>query len=265
MCWSTKPQIAQQNTSADRQSMSTWEQYIWTTVNTPELCLAYLPGSLDSDGSQLLCPSKHLLVVHDSFASARRAVLQATFFSPKHSQKLIKQSLKQWFAHVTDAENASVTRKHSGQEPVGEADRVGRRAPGEVAARRAGSRPKLALHAYCPYVLERTWPESHLVLYSGTECKWLCPSSQEDSLAQSPNYPNEASQLLPYTARCPPPLQVQAGGAAHTCLQKWPHVPGRRWPRQGKAGGTPASGEKQAWAHATKWTPSLHEMDSHLF
>lgn len=42
---------------------------------------------------------------------------------------------------MMDAESASITGKRLGQDPAGEADRAGRRAPGEAAAEGAGADP----------------------------------------------------------------------------------------------------------------------------
>lgn len=80
-------------------------------------------------------------------------------------------------------------------------------------------------------------------------------------VSSKPELPWRGFSASAWHGPVPRSLQAQAGGA-RACLQERPHVPGRRWPRQGKVGGTPASGEKQAQAHAPTWTPSFYEMGS---
>lgn len=132
------------------------------------------------------------------FLSKESSFAGYNFFPLKHSQNLIQQSLSQWFAHVTDAKSASVTAKCLVQDPMGEADQVGWRAPGEVAA---GS-------VLCWEGQEQTWPGaaghhpqvpdlkttqgSTVALRAG-----LWPCSQDSS-----EPPQEGFQLLPSRLWC---------------------------------------------------------------
>lgn len=199
--------------------------------------------------SQLLCSSDHLLVVCDSFSSARRVILQSTTFFPSN---ILKNS---YSSHCISAlhmwqmlrmpqllQNAWYKIPWERQMEWAEEPRRGGSWFCPV-LRRPGADPSWLCRT--SPTCECTWPENHPALYSSTEGRGCVPALRTHQLKSELPQPRRIlSFCLPSSGA---PLSPSTG--RRNSLQKQPQKSEQRWPGQAGRKSTSIWGETSTSPH----------------